>query len=114
MKTKTLFLACAFLSLQVNSLFAQVTDPANMPSSTNSFLGWDATTNQDLNIKHEGAYPIIFSTDQSERMRLNEDGQLLIGLSTPIVPNASRLEVYSQNTSTAITARADGGSEKVA
>ncbi len=111
MKIKTFFLILTCLALHGNSLFAQASTPGNFPIAGTNYLGWDATTTQDLNIKHEGPYPIIFSTDQSERMRLTENGQLLIGTSVPLgVSGATRLEVHSQGSTVAIGGRAEGAS----
>lgn len=111
MKTKSLFILTACLTISSHCLFAQATTPGNFPGFGTDYLGWDASTTQDLNIKHEGAYPIIFSTDQSERMRLTENGQLLIGTSVPSgVSGATRLEVHSQGSTVAIGGRAEGAS----
>ncbi len=107
-----MLIAC--LTISSHGLFAQATTPGNFPAFGTDYLGWDATTTQDLNIRHDGPYPIVFSTNQSERMRLTEDGLLLVGLSTPVAP-IGRLQVYSQNTTAAISGRssATGGTTSI-
>jgi hypothetical protein len=95
MKTKSiiLLLVCSFL--YNGALFAQASTAANNPFAQTDFLGWDANTNLDLEIRHDGPRPIIFSTNQLERMRLTPDGTLLIGVTTPTFTGGSKLEVQS-------------------
>ena len=49
----------------------------------NAFIGLDSsvgglTTAYALNVFHSGAYPIVFSTNNTERLRLDSSGRLLI------------------------------------
>jgi len=66
------------------SLLSQVTVPGNTSFNPPDFVGWDSNTLFDLNIKHEGNFPIVFSTDNQERMRLTEDGRLLINQTSSV------------------------------
>jgi hypothetical protein len=98
---KSMFIASFVLMVQL--LNAQVTTNGNTSFMSSDFVGWDSSTLFDLNIKHEGNFPIVFSTDNLERMRLNEDGRLLINLTVPTT-NAA-LEVVGK--SVGVRARAN-------
>lgn len=60
------------------------------------YLGWNATTGIDLEIKHEASFPITFFTNDVERMRLTPSGNLLVGQTSVGIP--ARLDVLGRNT----------------
>ena len=69
---KKLVLLMFFTSI-LFSASAQVSTGFNTSIDMNDFVGWDSNTQFDLNIKHEGNYPIVFSTNNQEQMRLTEE-----------------------------------------
>jgi hypothetical protein len=54
-----------------------------LENSTGSALSTGA--GYSLNVYHSGAYPILFSTNATERMRLDSSGNLLVGTANPLV-----------------------------
>lgn len=104
-----------FLVLYCFQSMAQST-VANNTSGGSSFLGWNNTVSSALDINHKGAYPIIFSTNNVERMRLlgsGNEGYLGLGITTPQslfhLNEASTGSVFQQFTnSTTGSASSDG------
>ena len=87
---KNLF-SSAILMFVALTGFGQASTPSNTLNLPTDFLGWNASSPIDLDVKHEGNHNIIFSTDNAERMRLTNQGQLLIN--TPTATSLARLEV---------------------
>lgn len=87
---KNLFFSTILLFL-VRTGFGQASTPTNTFNLATDFLGWNASSPIDLDVKYEGNHNIIFSTDNAERMRLTNQGQVLIN--TPSATSLARLEV---------------------
>jgi len=75
-----IFLAVMLLVTSLAS--AQVTSPNNVPSgSITNYLGWNSTVTDDVEITNNSLQqPIIFSTDNTERMRIDGSGKTIFGL----------------------------------
>lgn len=73
------------LILQTQRLMAQVAELDNLGNFTTSYLGWDASTTFPLNIRHNNNIAnsdINFWTRNTQRMQLNDNGLLGLGLTT--------------------------------
>ena len=84
MRTKNFLkhLILGVLILITGNGIGQVTTGGNVANATSDFLGWDATSLANdfpLNVKHEGNFPIIWWTDNIERMILNQTTSYNIG-----------------------------------
>jgi hypothetical protein len=90
---KNLFLLSIFVML-TSLCQGQASTPGNA-GVLGDYLGWDINTGIDLEIKHEGAFPITFFTNNVERMRLTPSGNLLVGQTTVGIP--ARLDVLGRN-----------------
>jgi hypothetical protein len=69
-------------SININ---AQVTTPGNVNGTATDFLGWNNTVNIGLNINHKTnstASDINFLTRNTQRMQLNDNGLLGLGLTS--------------------------------
>lgn len=82
--------------LVCSSLFSQVSILGNVTNDPFDYLGWNTSTNFDLEIKHEASFPIKFFTNNTERMRVTPLGSVLVGQSSAI--NPARLDVLGRNT----------------
>jgi hypothetical protein len=72
----------------------------------NAYVGLDSsagslTAAYALNFYHEGAYPITFSNNNVERMRIDSSGNLLVGATSKPTTNFYGLYVKSNTTSSA-------------
>jgi hypothetical protein len=72
----------------------------------NAYVGLDSsagslTAAYALNLYHEGAYPITFSTNSAERARIDSSGNLLVGATAKPTTNFYGLYVKSSTTSSA-------------
>lgn len=85
---------------------AQATYNDNVGGSMSDYLGWSATTAFDLDIKHKNAMDIIFSTSDTERMRLTSAGVFRIG-GVPAT-GAGSVTIRSLASSTALRVQASG------
>jgi len=84
----------ALFTIAQNSL-GQVSITGNIGGSSTDYVGWDNSNTFDLEIKHEGNRNIRFYTNNNERMRLQNDGTLLINAISTISP--ARLQVLGNS-----------------
>lgn len=85
-------IGCIFTTLG----FAQTSSLSNT-GSTGDFLGWDASTSLDLDIKTEAATNIGFFTDNIPRAAILSNGGLLFGV--PGIQGGANISVGNQSTS---------------
>jgi hypothetical protein len=68
------------VGVQANFMVAQATYEGNdISAPSGSFLGWDNSVSSPLRITHQAYLPILFSTDNTERMRIAEFGNVGVG-----------------------------------
>jgi hypothetical protein len=63
---------------------AQTTIIGNNSSTSTDYLGWDAMTTFDLNVKHEGNRNILFSTNNTLAAGILNSGYVLAGTVAPL------------------------------
>lgn len=91
-----------FMILQLGAK-SQATLLGNNTILPNRYLGWDASTTADLQIKHNAPnQPIIFSTSNVEAMRIHPDRKISLG--TPLINNHARLTILQSSKTRGITA----------
>ncbi|HXH19674.1 MAG TPA: hypothetical protein VNJ07_11395, partial [Chitinophagales bacterium] len=96
MKHKYCFAVLVIGMITAANVYAQVSTPANIPSTTLDYVGWNVLQTLPLNIKHEAALPINFYTNAGLQTFLNQrmtilgsTGHVGIGTAAP----KERLEV---------------------
>ncbi len=68
----------------------------NNSGNPTDYSGWDNTVTFPLNIRHDAFYPIIFSTNATERMRIAQWGNVSVGDNTN--PRAKlEITLYNEN-----------------
>lgn len=111
MKTKLLLMAA--IVAYSKGMLGQITELDNVGSNANSFVGWDAgTTAFDLDIAHRAnvaASDINFLTRNTQRMILDDNGRLGLGLVNP----SALLQLGRTATSLGNLFRTDGLSNEV-
>jgi hypothetical protein len=78
-------LAWGVLGLVSQQTFSQATQPDNN-GGLGSFLGWNSSANQILDVKNEGDQPIDFYTSDRFRARINEKVQYSFLNTFPNIP----------------------------
>lgn len=94
MTIKKIILIIAGLMFGAGACFSQASVLGNNIGGFSNILGYQSNITWDLNVKHEGNFPIIFSTNNIERMRIHENGNVGIG-TAPIID--ARVSVFQQN-----------------
>ena len=93
-----------FILIQVlsNNIGAQTSVDQNQPQNPGgnppfNFLGWEATVATELDITHHTqGQPIVFGTSGTERMRIQPDGRVRMGVSNITQP--AQLGIYPEAT----------------
>ncbi len=71
-----------FHLISVGGLLSQTSISLNTSFTNTHYLGWDANTNFDLNIAHNGTFGINFFTDAQLRLIIQANGALNYGTNT--------------------------------
>jgi hypothetical protein len=91
-------IAARFANPDVAAMLVQATTGTNAAAMTfnntggNAYVGLDSsngsrisgTAAYSLNVWHEGAYPICFGNNNAERVRIDSDGNLLVGTTSQV------------------------------
>jgi hypothetical protein len=109
MKRKIWLIASVFLTFEIK---AQISDLDNTSTNTADFVGWSPTVSFALNINHKAntaASDINFLTRNTQRMILDDNGRLGLGLVNP----SALLQLGRTATSLGNLFRTDGLSNEV-
>jgi hypothetical protein len=72
------------------------------------YSGWDETS-LAANLTTDGAHPITFSTNATERARIDSSGNLVVGGTSAVYTNANRGNISINGASTALLGLSTGG-----
>jgi hypothetical protein len=67
----------------VSNSFGQISHLSNNGGTAGNYVGWNATNNVPLEIRHNGNQDIDFFTDSTQQMTIKNDGLVGIGLANP-------------------------------